>query len=161
MARHVWSIACQTLLTDNLTNLVSYVQAMEGLSVSQLPVPAPPIWVGSLWVREGDEQGVAPRIRILSPNGEQVALVEIRAAQFGAATRMRQNTAIGGFALTAAGTYEVVIEQRRGKAWVEEARLPIDVALVAPPQMRALVQQRAQAASGIPAQVTASASHGG
>jgi hypothetical protein len=126
---------------------VSYINAVEGITSSQLPSPSPPVVVGSLWEREGTEEGLASRVRVLSPKGDVVSVVEAKSGRFGEARRMRSNISIGGFTVSSTGIYEVVVEQQSGDDWIEEARLPLSITQMDPEQMRQLLKKRAAAAS--------------
>src|SRR5438046_832019 len=135
MSRHVWSVLCQQLILDQLTNSVSYIQALEGFTVTQLPFTVPQLSVGSLYERSGSETSILGRIRILAPNGSVVHAVELAQGIYGEHRRMRMNSVIGGFAIAQPGAHVVVVEQRRGTDWVEEARLPLDVSVASVEQI--------------------------
>jgi hypothetical protein len=141
MARHMWTVVCQAIITDQVTNGVSYIQSIEGLTVSNFPA-ATQLAVGTLWHREGDEVAITARARILSPDGAVAAEVSQPPRPLGAAARLRQNSFFGGFPITAAGEYLVVVEQQRNGEWVREFSMPLPVQLVAPAEMQRIVQER-------------------
>jgi hypothetical protein len=147
MARHLWSIPCALMLTDQLSNSVSYVQAIESLSTTQLPTIAPAFSVGSLWLREKEESVAHTRIRVVAPDGAVVYEVALEPMYFRHFVRMRQQSVIGGFSITRAGTYEIRVEQQRGADWVVEARLPIEFVVTTQEELASLQQQRIAAAT--------------
>jgi hypothetical protein len=142
MSKHIWSIPCETLLTDQLTNTVSYIQAIEGFFTTQLPINPPPFTVGSLWTRESDEPAIHSRVRLLAPDRSTVAVMENAPVAYGGTIRMRQMTVLEGFTVHMAGTHEILVEQRRGFEWVVECRLPLEISLLSPADFLAVQRQR-------------------
>lgn len=146
MARHIWSVLCQSVLIDTFTNSMSFIQTIEGLSFPRAPAAAPQMMVGTLWVRTGNELQVLSRIRILDPSGKQVTVIENRPADL-STVRSRSVTILGGFPLNIAGTYSVVIEAKQGGSWAEAAVIPLEISFVNATDLAALMEQRAEAAS--------------
>lgn len=146
MARHIWSVLCQSVLIDQFSNSMSFIQAIEGLSVPHVPASAPQMMVGTLWIRTGKESQLLSRIRILDPHGKVANIVENKPASL-ALPRSRTITVLGGFPLVAAGIYSLVVESKQDGAWVDEATIPFEVSIVTPAELSAIVEKRAAAAT--------------
>lgn len=125
MAKHVWSIPCQIALTNQETNSVSYIEALEGFRVLSIPFPFPLITVGTLWLREEEDDHIEMRIRILSPSGEGLFTQAQPKTSFGKFIRYRFNLRFGGFDITEEGMHFIVVEQRLSEKWVEQSRIPL------------------------------------
>lgn len=146
MARHIWSVLCQSVLLDQFSNSMSLIQAIEGFSVPALPSSAPQMMVGSLWLRTGKESQLISRIRILDPAGKVVNVIENKPASL-SLPRSRTITILGGFPLVSAGVYSMVVESKKEGGWMEEAAIPLEISVVSPAELNALVEQRAAAAT--------------
>jgi len=146
MARHVWSVLCQSVLIDQFTNSMSFIQAIEGLSVPSVPASAPQMMVGTLWLRTGKESQLLSRIRILDPHGKVANVVENNPASL-SVPRSRTVTVLGGFSLSSAGVYSLVVESKKDGTWVQEASIPFEVSVVTPAELSAIVEKRAAAAT--------------
>jgi hypothetical protein len=142
MARHLWSLPCSLMLTDQLSNSVSYIQAIESLSTTQLPAIAPAFTIGSLWLRENAESVAHTRLRVLAPDGSVAHELPLEPMHFRDFLRMRQQSVLGGFLITQAGAYEILVEQQRGADWVVECRLPIDFLVTTQQDLASLQQKR-------------------
>jgi hypothetical protein len=105
----------------------------------------PVISIGTLWQRVGTEPHVLSRCRVLDPSGKDVVVIAPEPAVYaGTNTRMRQNGLLGGFQLLHAGQYTIVVEQRDGEKWVENARIPLDIAVVAQERLIEIQRERAR-----------------
>jgi hypothetical protein len=147
MSKHIWSVVCQTILTDQFSNTVSYIQAIEGYTVVQLPTVAPPMMLGILWGREGNENAVRTRVRIVAPDQSIALTFEAEPASYGQNVRIRQNIMLGGFVYGQAGNYELVVEHKRLNEWVTATSIPIQVNVSTLEEMLSVQKQRAAAAS--------------
>lgn len=147
MAKHIWSIACQVILTDQFSNSASYIQAVESISVPQLPIGAPTFMIGTLWAQEGGDTTVKARIRIVGPDGAVVAEVPLETGSFKKSSRLRQNSFIGGFQLSSPGRYNILVEQRKGSDWQADAEIPLDVELLTSEELAARIEARVAATS--------------
>ena len=145
MARHIWSVLCQTVLIDQFSNSVSIIQAIEGLSVPSLPATAPQMMVGTFRVGAGKGQ-LFSRLRVLDPKGQVVTVIDNKPGSL-AVPRSRTITVLGGFPLKSAGVYSVVVEVKNEGAWVEEARIPLEVTVVSLAELTEIVEKRAAAAT--------------
>lgn len=129
MAKFRWALMCRRLLIDGPTNLVSYIDAVEGFGLPQFPFPCPPLVVGTLWDRENaSEPGIQMRAIVRSPSGEILTAEEAPALLFEPQhTRGRVNLALQGFLLPAPGRYTITLEHKSGTEWREVYQLWFDV----------------------------------
>lgn len=128
MSRHLWSVLCQSVITDRETNSVSYINSIEEITAVQLPVRLPLVFVGTLWQKDDKGSDLEVRVRILAPDGR-----DIRETTFGPQPfrqlRWRLNFGFEGAQLEGVGEYSFVIEHKIAKEWSEATRLPLAVKL--------------------------------
>jgi len=146
MALHVWSILAQTVLVDQFTNSVSFIQVVEGFTVSALPAIAPQMMLGSLWSRTGNETAVHSRVKVIAPDGSEALSIDNRPPGLIEA-KARTITHLAGYQLTLPGTYQVLVEQRQADRWEAEAAIPFEVNVVSSADLVAILEQRAHALS--------------
>jgi hypothetical protein len=146
MARHVWSVLAQMILVDQFTNAVSFIQIVEGFTVSALPAIAPQMMLGTLWSRQGEETTVHSRVRVIAPDGSEALALENRPPSLVEA-KARTITHLGGYQLTLPGSYQVLVEQRLADRWETAATIPFDVTVVSSADLVALLEKRATALS--------------
>ncbi|MDR3673254.1 MAG: hypothetical protein P4L36_20580 [Holophaga sp.] len=132
MARLTWAIACQRILLDQQTNMMSYIDALDGISLPVFPIMAPPIFVGTLWEREGEAQ-IEVQVKAYAPDGAILGTAVSEPLRFRPEhQRGRVNVVLAGIVLPAAGRYEFGIEIRDKKKWVEVNRIPFQVEQAVP-----------------------------
>ncbi len=137
MPRLIWAVLCQRILVDRETNSVSYIETIEGLDATQLPLSAPPMTLGTLWKRQSEDDVLRMRVRIEAPGDKKALSHELPEYPFGPNPRIRVNVYLGGVLIREPGEHHIIVEQRVGQEWREEVRIPLDVALVqqeTPPQ---------------------------
>ena len=130
-----WAILCSRAITDQETNTISYIDAIEGISVSGFPFPFPPVCVSTLWRRQSERDTLSVRIRIQDPSGQTIQSFEPDSPISMDKKRHRLNVILGGAQIKGPGEYLIVIEQRAGESaetWKQEQVLPIDVSPFAP-----------------------------
>jgi len=130
MATLVWAIVCQRIITDQQTNTVSYIDAIEGLQLRKLPGTSPPFSLGTLWERGDDDEELQIRFRVVRPGGEKGGEFVSNPTRL-TRPHHRMNAVIGGLKADKPGRYEIRIDQRRGERWRKVASLPIDVSQLA------------------------------
>jgi len=140
MPKHLWSVPCQMVLTDQETNAVSYIGAIEGFMIPETPFPFPPIFVGTVWMRQSDDDAVEMRLRVLSPSNDILFTKAHPRKVFEDFFRYRINIRFGGFDMTEGGMHHVLVEHREEGNWVEDTRLPIHVEVNNSPQEEESVQ---------------------
>ena len=124
-----WVVTCQRVLTDQQTNFVSYVDAVEGMSVPELPGPMPPFTVGTLWDRETVGEAIEMRVRIMDPDRTEIARLGPATLYHAEAARHRANVNVFLSRIEKPGYYTVVIEQLAGEEWQMRGAVPIELVL--------------------------------
>lgn len=115
MATLLWLIPCRRIIIDSETNLVSYIDVLNGFRVSQLPAQFPTIMVGSVWEAEPGDV-LESRFRFVGPDGKVLREFEFPSHTF-SSRRHRQNLQIGGFTVSAEGRYRIAFEQKENGSW--------------------------------------------
>jgi hypothetical protein len=127
MPKLVWALLCQRLILDVQTNLVSYIDALDAVTIEKFPVKAPLIVIGTLWQREAEKK-MEMRVQVYSPGGQQVAAVEAAPLELKPEhKRARMNVGVAGFEIAGPGRFHFGVETRDKGKWVEVHRVPFDV----------------------------------
>lgn len=111
-----WALLCQRVIVDAESNLISYIDALEGFDVMELPFEVPPLLVCmSLSRDDGDPQKPVFTLRALDPDDNPV-LPEARrlVGDFGDAKALRFNVQMRPFEITKRGRYQIVIDMDTG-----------------------------------------------
>lgn len=125
MVRNVWTVLCRDIITDQETNAVSYVRCIEEGTASSLPVSIGPVFLGTLWEKQDQEQiRVVFRIILLTPGQERQTVLQTKPLVLDR-PRHRLNFRMNSLILREFGTYHLSLECLAGRKWVEAARLPI------------------------------------
>jgi len=128
MIENVWCILCKDVITDSKTNLVSYLNCFEGITVLKLPGNLLPFAIGTLWIKTSEEEKILKvRIRSLAPSGEEKPL---EAKDMVMKTkRHRFNLVIEGFPIKEEGTYKFIVELFQGEKWefIKELKLDVNI----------------------------------
>jgi hypothetical protein len=128
MATYLWGVLCMRAIIDRVTNTASYIDCVEAFQVRSFPAQAPPIVAATLWRREAGERGaVEARARVESPEGETLYEEAVKLEMQPEHMRGRIHIQCTPFQLAGAGRYHVVVEQRIGDEWRDEARIPFEV----------------------------------
>jgi len=127
MAKLLWAVTCQRVLTDSDTNSVSYIEAVEQLSIPTLPFQFPPFTLGTLWKRDRVGEPLTMRVEIVNPEGRVIAGLEPPTGAAEGAVRQRVNLVLSGVPIDAYGEYVIRVLQKEGGAWRTEAELVLDV----------------------------------
>lgn len=129
MAKLLWAVACQRVITDQQTNTVTHVDTIEQFGLPEIPHPCPPIWLATLWQREEQDDSLAVRVRVLSPKGKKLLVFEPELPGNLPKKRYRLNILIGGMPLPEVGEYQIILDQKRGNNWRRARILYVDIAL--------------------------------
>ncbi|MCK4376006.1 MAG: hypothetical protein KAX19_11770 [Candidatus Brocadiae bacterium] len=129
MATHIWCILCMDVITDQQTNLVSYINCLERVQTTELPFPLLPCWMGTLWTRNGEaSEALQFKIVLVSPKGKKKVVF-----QSDEITLDKQNTRVNvhltGQPIEEEGTHYFQIHQKGPKRWKKVAQIPFPVAL--------------------------------
>lgn len=127
MPRLIWAVTCARIITDNQTNSVSYVDAVEQLRSGAFPAPFPPIYLGTLWRRSTIGEELRIRVRVTDPSGKDLISFQPKQTIEMVQPRHRLNVNLGGPKIAKPGEYTVIVEQPSGSAWKVVAELPIEI----------------------------------
>lgn len=140
MIRHLWTVYCREVLTDQETNNVSMIQALESIHLSAsggenvsgqghfVPFDSKLI---TLWARqEWDTPGTSTmRIRFFGSNGSEL-LSSTVVVDLQDHLRRRTTANLSGLSIVGSGFYEWVVDRAGCNGedeWVEEARIPVQI----------------------------------
>lgn len=133
MARLLWALTCQRVITDQDSNNVSYIDAIEQITVPGIPaVFAAQLCVSSLWMRDRDRELLVVRHRLVAPSGKEVSTFRSEPMEM-SKPRYRVNLVLGGFHIGEEGEYRFEIDAEVAGKWKTVSVLPVAVA-IAPPQ---------------------------
>jgi len=143
MERHVWSLLCEKTVLEAGTQSLSILNVYEDIQIqgifdSAIAIPNPPLvplalTIVSVWERSninGEEDKESFRVRIIDPNGKELATNEQVFSLTGPLLRARAILRIGGMPISESGRYVFEIQGRRGKKWHVEALLPLVVRIL-------------------------------
>lgn len=121
MITNLWSVLCKDIVTDQKTNLVSYLNCLEGLTALKLPANLPLVSLGTLWLIEpenGKEVKFKVRLSFEKPgNSAKQLLVETPEKIYAKKHRERINFELSGLHIDMIGKYKFVIEYNDGVDW--------------------------------------------
>jgi hypothetical protein len=129
MAKLVWALLCRRVIIDAQTNLLSYVDALDGFNVPQFPSASPLIIACTVWHRESqEERRLVMKVVVHSPNGAVLfesdeSSLELEPVH----KRGRINLGIAGFELPEPGQYQIGIRLKQDDEWTEVHRVALDV----------------------------------
>jgi hypothetical protein len=135
MIRHVWSVLCQSVIVDKETNLPTYINSFNGLSL-QGDIPTPirlgSLVIGTCWWREvsGTEEPFKIRLSVKRPpNDDKELIIETQALFPEKANSFRLNINARGFAIDKEGLHFFILEKQNEKTnkWQEVASLPFNI----------------------------------
>ncbi|MBI5849315.1 MAG: hypothetical protein HZB31_15445 [Nitrospirae bacterium] len=129
MIKHVWTILCEKIITDQQTNQTSYLTALEGVNTGTFPAAIPYIALGVLWFKDSvDEEPLKFRIILISPNKDEKTLLETE--QVLKAGNHRTNIVLNGYPVQAAGTYFFKVQVLKENLWTTASETPLVISLV-------------------------------
>jgi len=127
MIENVWCVLCKDIVTDSQTNLISYLNCFEGISVSKLPGNLLPFSIGTLWIKDSDEVEVLKvRVRSFTPSGTEKELFESQDMEM-KKKKHRFNLVIEGFSVNEEGTYKFMVEYYNKEKWEVVKKLQLGV----------------------------------
>ena len=132
MARYVWGLLSESVITDESSGKVSYINAVERLQPNELPVPLPNIFAAVTWRRESEGDVTSIRMRVMGPDRNQINVSEERELKFDDSVWWRTRFQLFGIEVETAGTHEFIVEQLVGDEWEAEASIPLDI--LSPPR---------------------------
>lgn len=133
MARLLWALTCRRAITDRETNNVSYIDAIEQISVKRIPtVFGAQICVSSLWQSERENERLVVRHRLMAPSGKKVSACNAEPIEM-SKPRYRFNLVFSGFRIDEEGEFRFEIAAEVAGAWKTVGTLPVSVAIAVPP----------------------------
>lgn len=127
MAQLLWALTCKRAITDQETNNISYIDAIEQINVPRLPASyGTQLVISSLW-RRGDEHDLLSiRHRLIAPSGKELAVhctdpIEMMKPRY------RLNIILGGFDIEEEGEYRFNIDVNDSGNWRTVGDIPISV----------------------------------
>ncbi len=120
MVRLLWALLCQRVLTDQNTNSVSYIEAVEAFGLPKFPAQFPPLVLGTVWQTASSVEASTPeRLEVVlrSPSKKSTVLFDVPQGDFGDEAFHRLNFNLGGAPLLEPGEYEILLRQFDGKRW--------------------------------------------
>lgn len=116
MIKNILSMICRECLIDQRTNLVSYINCFEGITVGTLPTALIDFRIATLWRKNADEN-TKVRVRYKSPDGVIKDLVqEINFEPLGKIEH-RVVFAVNGLLIEKEGVYSFLVEYKEGDDW--------------------------------------------
>ena len=153
MAKHIWTVVCESAAADGADGVLSIWRILEELSAQimiphgqPLPDKTPPIpltiTIVSLWERstpDVEEKDEPFRVRVVDPAGKELFRRDQNMTLAGPHLRMRAMQKIAGLPLSEPGRYEIQILGKHGNRWAKVAAIPVQVKISVvegPPQGR-------------------------
>ena len=132
MINNVWTVLCRDIITDQESNSVTYVRCIEEGTASALPVKIGPVFLGTLWHKEGHEVETAQfRVIKQQPGGKKEPLLQTKHLTFDK-PRHRLHFRINTLELVSYGTYYILLEFNcnQSQDWTQAARIPVLISQV-------------------------------
>jgi hypothetical protein len=127
MIKHIWSILCERIITDKQTNLVSYLTAIEALTVAKLPINVPLLSFGCLWLSDSEQENILElRLIMVNPDKSEKEIVATQQIKF-PGKRFRANIIMDGLVFKQSGTHGLRLERLNNKNWEQVVEIPFDI----------------------------------
>ncbi len=129
MIKNLWSILCQTVITDERTKSVSYINVIENVIVNKIPFRFLAVSLGTLWTKTTHEdERLKVRIKFVSPSNDEKILIEADPIVLKLKNH-RLNILMDGLLIEKEGLYKFVIENLVGDQWKLANEILLDVTL--------------------------------
>lgn len=149
MIKFAWAVCCRRILIDRETNAASYIDAVHGLVTKELPMPFPPMMLGSVWSTDELGAELRQRVEVVAPSGSLVYDFESEPLEL-TTTIHRYNLSFGGFEVQEMGAYTIRVQLADAAEgqWTTVAELPLSVQLAE--QEEAVTEEESDEAEGDP-----------
>lgn len=131
MAKLIWGVLCLRLITDQETNNISYIDAVEAIHAPQFPFRLPVMTLGLLWRREEPNEELRIRFQSIPPGGVASEVLELPSYIIDK-DNLRVNIRFGVSDVTQSGNLDLNVEQIVNGNWLNVYKLSIPIALIAP-----------------------------
>lgn len=133
MIKHIWSVLCERIITDQQTNLTSYLTALEGISANKLPIVIQNISLGSRWFKDStNEETLKFRVLLITPDRKEKILIEDDKTF--KSPNHRTNIVLNGFPAHQAGAYHFIVQIFQENTWVTVSEIPFIISLQEQPE---------------------------
>lgn len=126
MAKYVWGVLCERIITDRETNSVSYIDCSHAFATKELPAPVPALYLGTLWEREEAGEKLRVRVLMVTPHGKPIFEFETPEIPM-SAPRHRVNVYLNRGKVEEFGRHTIRIERRVGEEYALAAELPLQI----------------------------------
>ncbi|MBU1699807.1 MAG: hypothetical protein KJ970_15760 [Candidatus Eisenbacteria bacterium] len=130
MAKLLWAVPCQKIITDQQTNAVSHIEVVEAFLAPEFPITIIPMQISTLWLQEEINEILAMRLRMRNPQGKLILEFESPKQMKLTKKRHRVNVSFSNITLDIPGEYTLIIEQKKSGKWRKESTLPVDFNLM-------------------------------
>lgn len=127
MPNLLYAIICNDIIVDRETGSTSFIRSIEHAVVPQVPVQLPPLYVGSMWEMDPNED-FSVALQLVHPDGtiETLGVQEVKAPE----TMLHKlNFHLPGLAIKAEGRHTVSIALKRESEWDTVTELPFFIFL--------------------------------
>jgi hypothetical protein len=131
MAKLLWGVLCLRIITDQETNNISYIDAVEAIRAPHFPFQLPVMTLGLLWRREEPNEELRIRFQPTLSGGGQSDLLELPNYIMDK-DNLRTNIRFGGHEATQAGSMDLKVEQLVSGEWLEAYNLSIPITQIEP-----------------------------
>jgi len=133
MFKNIYCLICKSIITSKETNLVSYIDTFEGVTVGKFPVNAGPLCISSFWRNSQKKKSLIRfKVTVELPNGKSKEMFTTGKLEIVNYTH-RLNLNINSIKLDEAGEYKFITEYDKDDSGFQygcEAILKVTVAQV-------------------------------
>ena len=127
MIQHIWSVLCERISTDQISNLISYLTCIEEITVSQMPIVIPHLALGSQWITNLPTKDMLElKLLLISPEGIEKQLIVTKSLKFDK-ERTRTNVLLNGIKFESCGTYSFKIQMKVKDTWQTIGEIPLKI----------------------------------
>jgi len=132
MPKLILAVLCEKVLTDKETNLVSYINLLEGIAAQGFPVALiPSVTLASIWQRTSDStEDLQIKVALVPPAGKTTQVYKSDVVPM-TTPKYRLNLEIAGVQLKEPGNYAFRLYFRKGNRWRKAAEVPLEASSAA------------------------------
>lgn len=128
MATNLWGVLCQRVITDRETNSVSYIDAVEAISVPDTPGEVPPLTLALMWRREQESELFQLRFQIFAPGTGEIRSLETDEFRL-QSLHHRTNFQFTGVPVNEPGDLVIFVDQMIDGNWRRAYNISVPVVL--------------------------------
>lgn len=127
MVKHIWTVLAGNIITDRQTNLMSYINCIEEIVTTKLPVQLPVIGIGTIWEKDSDkDESLNLKISLVFPSGNVKDIFKSSNIVM-TKKRHRLNIITGRWEINEEGVYKIKIEILENDGWATANEVPFMV----------------------------------